>query len=151
MSKCCWKRIYCMTSYLFGQPSGIGGFLSIWDFVFTEKIVKKELKAGIFVLWGCLYSLNQANWYRSRRFGNVSFYPSRQANEASTLPFASPFYPVRSASGQVANLAKICPHDNLKDSLIIKRKRIWCRDLIYHHVREEQAFSINSRNLQSRL
>jgi len=49
---------------------------------------KKELKAGIFVLWGCLYPLNQANWYWSRRFGNVSFYPSRQANEASTLPFA---------------------------------------------------------------
>lgn len=104
-----------MTSYLFFRQRE-GAFLSIWDFCIYREDCKKELKAGIFVLWGCLYPSNQANWYWSRRFGNVSFYPFRQANEASTLPFASSSYPVCSASGRVENLAEILSHDGLKDT-----------------------------------
>jgi len=77
---------------------------------------KKVLKAEIFVLWGSLCPLKQANWYRSRCFGNVSLYPSRQANEALTLLFASPLYLGRSASGQVAILTKILLHYSLKDT-----------------------------------
>lgn len=84
MSKCRWTRIYYITSYLRATERDRRFPFNLRFYIYQEDC-KKELKAGIFVLWGCLYPLNQANWYWSKRFGNVSFYPSCQANEASTF------------------------------------------------------------------
>lgn len=82
-------------------------------------------------------SVEPSNWYWSRRFRNVPFYPFRQANETSILPLTS----LLGQALQVANLAEIpFPYGSLKDIRSSKETNSQSCDLIQHLVVERGFF-----------